>query len=127
MLLPEVDAGGGEPQGAFSRLDDALRREVRELRAEARLAEGGEAGGELLYEGPPGPFLRSRPGFFRLAPTKRVGSSPRPAPGLRIRGARAHNLRIEDLQIPLRGIVAISGVSAPPVPVAAGAGTIPTS
>ena len=72
--------------------------------------EGGEKGGELLYEGPPARFLRDNPGFFRTA-SPRTRAFNRNAPGLRLRDLRAHNLRIKELHLPLRGITAISGVS----------------
>jgi excinuclease ABC subunit A len=74
--------------------------------------DGGENGGALVYEGPPRPFLKRHPGFFRVPATPRI-SAPvrRGAPRLRLSGLRAHNLRIESLSIPLEGIIAISGVS----------------
>jgi excinuclease ABC subunit A len=84
--------------------------------------EGGDRGGELLYEGPPAAFLKEQPGFFRVAsgrmeapPVDRVSDAPPSAPArrpsLRLQGLRANNLRIDDLSIPLQGIVAVSGVS----------------
>ena len=47
MLLPEVDADGGEAHSSFARLYDTLRRKVGELGPQARLTEGGEAGEEI--------------------------------------------------------------------------------
>jgi excinuclease ABC subunit A len=73
--------------------------------------EGGEKGGELLFEGPPADFLEANPGFFRVA-----RPAPRPAPAgavpkLVLRGLTEHNLKIEELAIPLYGLIAVSGVS----------------
>ena len=50
--------------------------------------EGGEKGGEMLYEGPPERFLQENPGFFRTGvPTVRARNED--APGLRLRDLRA--------------------------------------
>jgi len=96
--------------------------------------EGGDAGGELIYEGPPAEFLEREPEFFRtVVPPSQQAPSRRTPPGMRVlpetaadrrnkpiaaRGpslrivdARANNLRIEQLEIPLAGIAAVSGVS----------------
>ncbi len=72
--------------------------------------EGGERGGELLYEGPPADFLREKPGFFRIQ-ERRSDASPEEVPRLSLEGLAANNLRIDALEIPLSGITAVSGVS----------------
>jgi excinuclease ABC subunit A len=92
--------------------------------------EGGDRGGEMLYEGTPAAFLKQQPGFFRIAPAAsgtasklraggtetlrdaaQAGMARGAVPSLRLQGLRANNLQIEDLSIPLEGIVAVSGVS----------------
>jgi excinuclease ABC subunit A len=72
--------------------------------------EGGEMGGELLYEGPPARFLGDHPGFFRTGSATVRAFNARGS-SLRLRNLRAHNLRIRELRLPLQGITAISGVS----------------
>ncbi|MBD3162192.1 MAG: excinuclease ABC subunit A [Candidatus Eisenbacteria bacterium] len=72
--------------------------------------EGGERGGELVYEGTPERFLRDNPGYFRTPATERPPVERR-VPQLRLRRVHAHNLRINALSIPLTGITGISGVS----------------
>ncbi|MFH1468468.1 MAG: AAA family ATPase, partial [Pseudomonadota bacterium] len=78
----------------------------------------GTAGGRLLYQGPPAPWLA---GEGEGSPTRealRRASQPtapvEPAPGhgrLLLHGARAHNLRAVDLELPLGCLVALTGVS----------------
>ncbi len=73
--------------------------------------EGGERGGRLLYEGSSADFLRSEPGFFRIADAPAGEKIRANAPRLRLRGLAAHNLKIEHLEIPLAEITAVTGVS----------------
>jgi excinuclease ABC subunit A len=73
--------------------------------------EGGEKGGERLFEGPPRDFLRANPGFFRVERGSQPAAPSGACPMLTLRGLSAHNLKIEELAIPLRGLVAVSGVS----------------
>ena len=52
--------------------------------------EGGDRGGELLYEGPPAPFLKEQPGFFRVGPISGSPAAPRTRRGAAARaGAQA--------------------------------------
>lgn len=77
---------------------------------------GGEAGGEVLHNGPPQDFETRNPGFFRAG----VNSQKRATEGtvretatreLRFEGIRQHNLDIPKLTIPLDRLVVVSGVS----------------
>ncbi|MCA9622074.1 MAG: excinuclease ABC subunit A, partial [Myxococcales bacterium] len=80
--------------------------------------EGGRLGGRVLAVGTPAEVLASD-----LSPTGRALSQGHPlharrerrslegAPALVIRGARAHNLRIDALSIPLQRMVVVAGVS----------------
>lgn len=73
--------------------------------------EGGDRGGELLYEGSPAGFLRHNPGFFRVGDCPGRTTIRAEMPRLCLERLTAHNLRIERLEIPLAGIVTITGVS----------------
>lgn len=68
----------------------------------------GEGGGEVLYCGPAAPRLASS-----AIRERRSASTPRAHLEGRIvvRGARQHNLKDVDVEIPLGGMVAIAGVS----------------
>ncbi|MCX6538039.1 MAG: excinuclease ABC subunit UvrA [Acidobacteria bacterium] len=78
----------------------------------------GKDGGTIVALGTPADITRhpaSRTGAHlrRTAAATRASTSPSRAlqPGITIRGARAHNLRDLDIEIPTGGLVAITGVS----------------
>ena len=80
---------------------------------------GGPDGGTVLYSGSPPSLVASGDSPTALAlraaeaavpPRARVRRASR-LPDMRIRGAREHNLRIDDLTIPQHQLVCVSGVS----------------
>ena len=87
--------------------------------------DGGEAGGEIVAEGPPEHLLESASGYTAAALRRYLGreeagltaaeavpTAPTADGGeMTIRGAREHNLRDVDLTIPRDELVVITGVS----------------
>ncbi len=79
----------------------------------------GAAGGEVVFEGPPSRLCeatdRSATARALCQGGRRLARRPRRQPRgdrvLRVRGARAHNLRRIDVDIPLGVLVAVTGVS----------------
>ena len=85
--------------------------------------EGGDAGGEIIVSGPPEavvaerrshtgtflePYLKKEPPRLAPAPLERTRASGN---HVAVRGARQHNLRNVDVDIPRDGLVVITGLS----------------
>ena len=75
----------------------------------------GEAGGRIAAQGPPERLLHepgSPTGLALAGDVAAITRSPRsPGPGLRVKGARARNLREIDVELPGDALVAVTGVS----------------
>jgi len=77
---------------------------------------GGERGGEILYEGKPAGLSDSATATGRMLLIRTLHRQNKPDPKadghkLVVRGAREHNLDIEELEIPLGKLVCVTGVS----------------